>query len=286
VIHETGSFEGAGGMVLYSQRWLPDAEPNAALIITHGFGEHSDRYAKVVEPIVASGIAVHSYDQRGHGQSPGQRGHIRSMSDYRDDADAFINGVATHSPGTPIFLWGHSMGSLVALDYAIRRPDLLQCLITSGVGLEPAGVATSTIVTVARTFSRIWPTFKMTVPLDADLLTQNSEVVNEYLADKLVHGNASARWAVSLLDAIDWIKDHAHSLQLPLLMIHGGSDQINLPSGSENFVRDVQHPDKQLIIYPDSLHEVHNDVDSEQMIADLMDWIHAHSQQTIENDRL
>ena len=273
MISESGNFDGADGIKLFERRWLPDADPVAALVISHGFGEHSERYAGFAEAAVSAGVAVHAYDHRGHGLSQGRRGHVRSLSEYREDLHSMIGSVSVAYAGRPLFLWGHSMGSLIALDYAIRRPESLRGVITSGVGLEPAGVATRTVVMTARFFSTIWPTFPLNVPLNSDMLSRDERVIAEYNEDERVHGDATARWAVSMLDAIDWIKTHASDLQLPLLMQHGGADAINLPSGSENFIAAVTIADKTLIIYPGSRHEPHNDFDRDKMANDLVGWI-------------
>ena len=273
MIEGSDYFEGAGGIELLERRWLPDTDPNSVLVISHGFGEHSERYAGVAGIAAAAGTAVHAYDHRGHGLSEGRRGHIQSLSDYREDLHKIIGAVSAAYPNRPLFLWGHSMGSLIALDYAIRRPEALRGIITSGVGLEPAGLATRAAVVTARLFSTIWPTFPMPVNLDSSLLSRDIQAVADYDNDERVHAKAPARWAVSMLDAIDWIKAHASELELPLLMQHGGADAINLPSGSENFIADVTIADKTLIIYPDSRHEPHNDFDRDKMVNDLVGWI-------------
>jgi alpha-beta hydrolase superfamily lysophospholipase len=275
VNHSSASFEGAEGISLHWQCWEPASPPAAILVVVHGFGEHSGRYESNCGPIVGNGIAVYAYDQRGHGRSPGQRGHISGMFEYRQDLDAFVALVVDRNPGVPVFVWGHSMGSLVALDYAIRHPESLRAVITSGVGLEPAGVATPAVVMTARMFSRLWPKFPMKIPLDPNFLTRDRAEVENYLADKLVHNRGSARWAVSLLDAIDWIKSNAGNLNLPILMLHGGADPINLPAGSDNFIDAVVVSDKTLVIYPDDLHEVHRELDRETAISDLIEWISA-----------
>jgi alpha-beta hydrolase superfamily lysophospholipase len=76
-------FEGMNGISLYSQYWLPEVPPRAVIAIVHGFGEHSGRYMNIVDPMVSNQYGVYGYDLRGHGNSPGQRGHIDSWVDYR-----------------------------------------------------------------------------------------------------------------------------------------------------------------------------------------------------------
>jgi alpha-beta hydrolase superfamily lysophospholipase len=143
--HEEGRFAGVGGLQLYWRGWLPDAAsldpaPQAVLALVHGVGEHSGRYRNLVGPLVEGGYPVYGYDQRGHGRSPGPRGHIERWADYRGDLRAFLGLVVQHAPGRPLVLYGHSMGSLVVLDYLLQRPVGLAGAIVSGVALQPTGV--------------------------------------------------------------------------------------------------------------------------------------------------
>src|SRR5512137_1417329 len=115
--HIEGSFRGVGGLELYRRCWQPESEPRAAVVLVHGVGEHSGRYMNVVGPLVEDGYAVYSYDQRGHGVSPGPRVHIDRWTEYREDLTTYVSDVAEQVGDVPVVLYGHSMGSLVVLDY-------------------------------------------------------------------------------------------------------------------------------------------------------------------------
>ena len=110
--HRESRFAGAQGDSLYMQAWLPPAHPRGHLAIVHGVGEHSGRYAALVEKGVAEGFGVWGFDLRGHGRSPGKPGHIRSWSEYQQDLAAFLQVIAERDPGTPRFVLGHSLGAL------------------------------------------------------------------------------------------------------------------------------------------------------------------------------
>src|SRR3990170_2759580 len=119
------TFRGAGGIELVTHRWAPDGTiaPRAAVAIVHGLGEHSGRYGAVVSALTGRGFAVHDFDLRGHGRSPGRRGHIEAWSDYRADLAAYLDPVqAQEAPGTPVFFYGHSLGGAILLEYGLRRP--------------------------------------------------------------------------------------------------------------------------------------------------------------------
>ena len=124
--HSEGKFKGAGSLELYYQCWQPDGQPRAVVVIVHGIGEHSGRYMNVVNQLVPHGYAVYSFDNRGHGRSPGQRGYLNAWAEFREDVRAFLKKVREQEPGRSVFLMGHSLGSLIVGDYVLRDPSGLK----------------------------------------------------------------------------------------------------------------------------------------------------------------
>ena len=277
--HTTGTFQGAGGMELYYQSWSPDPEleRRAALVIVHGLGEHSGRYGNVVEHLLPRGIAVYSFDLRGHGRSPGRRGHINAWSDLHEDLDAFFSLVSRQVSGLPRFLMGHSLGGLIVLEYALRRgSDVeLQGVIASGPGLSTEGLSPM-LVRISSLLSRIWPTLSMPSGLDVPGISQDPAVVQAYQDDPLVHGKATPRSAVGGFAAIRWTLDHVVDWSLPLLILHGEADRLVPAKASRAFFDMVPIADKQRIEYAGGYHEPHNDLNHEQVTADLENWLSRH----------
>ncbi|HEX8698893.1 MAG TPA: alpha/beta hydrolase, partial [Myxococcaceae bacterium] len=207
------------------------------------------------------------------GRSPGQRGHINSWAEYRDDVKAFLGHVAKQEPGRPVFLLGHSLGSIIALDYVLHHSQGLSGLILSGLAVDPVGAATPLLVAIARLMSRVWPTLSIAVKLDKTALSRIPEVVSEYIADPLVHGLGSARWGTESLNTIDWCKAHASELQLPLLVVHGESDRINTAAGARQVYEAARSQDKRLVLVPGGHHEPHNDLGREQTFQALEEYL-------------
>jgi alpha-beta hydrolase superfamily lysophospholipase len=271
----TGTFYGANDLELWYHTWAPP-EIRGALIVVHGFGEHSRRYATLVEHLVPRSYALYAFDLRGHGRSPGHRGHVNAWAEYREDVYAFVQLVDAQLPGTPLFLLGHSMGALIALDYLLHHPEGLRGAAISGAPIEPVGVAKPHQVFLARTLSRLWPRFPLQVELELAALSRDTAMVRAYREDPQVHGRATARWGAEGLRAVERVKAGAPQITLPLLIIHGEADRINAVSGSRWLYEQVSSPDKQLRTYPGSYHEVHNDLDGEQLVEDLAQWMEAH----------
>jgi len=274
VQHRQGKFEGCRGTRLFWQSWVTGDSPIGVLCLVHGLGEHSGRYRYFVERLCAAGIAVFAFDLRGHGESEGRRGHVVSMADFRGDLSAFLALVKAQHPGIPMFVFGHSLGSLVVLDYVLRNPHGLAGTIISGAGMEPAGVATPAVVFLARVLAAVWPVFPLRLPVDVAALSRDRSETEAYENDPLIHNTSTARMAREILDTIEWIKTHPGDLETPLLMLHGEADRINLPSGSRDFISKVTVPDKQLILYPGGYHELHNDLDKDKELTDLTRWLH------------
>lgn len=274
--HLEGTFKGFGDLELYCQSWRPRDTPRAAVAVVHGFAEHSGRYGNVAGHLVPRGFAVHGYDLRGFGRSPGPRGHVDAWAEHREDAAAFLAKVGGEEPGLPLFLFGHSMGGLIALDYALRRPEGLAGVVASGPGLEPVGVAKPHLVLLAKLLSRVWPRFSLEVSLDGSAVSRDPEVVRAYVEDPLRNPRGTVRWGTEVLGAIAWIKAHAARMKVPLLMVHGGDDRIASPEGSRKFFAEVELPDKELHVYEGVYHEPHNDLDHGKVLADVGDWLERH----------
>ncbi len=274
--HKEGTFQGADGIDLYCQYWREDKETRAVLAIIHGFGEHSGRYANVVNHLIPQSYAIYGFDLRGHGRSPGQRGHINSWDEYREDVRALLQMASRREPNLPVFILGHSMGALIALDYLLHDPAGLRGAIISGVPLEPVGVSKPFLVLLARVLSRVWPSFSFPLGLDPKGISRDTDVVKAYEADPLVHGTTTARWGTEILKTIEWVKAHAAAVSIPSLLIHGGSDPLNSPNGTRSFYEKIVFPDKEMKIYPGSYHEAHNDRDFLQVMNDMGLWLHRH----------
>jgi alpha-beta hydrolase superfamily lysophospholipase len=273
VLHQEGSFTGKGGMSLYYQSWLPDGEPRAVVAIVHGVGEHSGRYPNVVPRLVADGYAVFGYDQRGHGRSPGPRVHIDSWSDYRDDLSAFLGMIAEKVPGRPVVVYGHSMGALVVAEYLLDpRPELAGAII-SGVPIEPAGVVKPMLVTVARTLSGVLPRVSVGLGLDVAALSRDPEVIAAYVADPLVTSKATVRWGTESLDTVQRVTEGLSRIDIPLLVIHGEADQLNLAAGAQTLYAAAPNADKAIYLHPGGYHEPHNDTGNEIVVARISEWL-------------
>ncbi|MCJ7513492.1 MAG: alpha/beta hydrolase [Anaerolineales bacterium] len=276
MIHLQDRFEGYGGTALFVQGWLPDGEARAHLAIVHGIAEHSGRYSNVVTHGTRGGFAVWGFDLRGHGRSEGRPGHIRSWAEYRNDLSAFLAYISDPRPEAPCFVLGHSLGALIVLDYVQTSSDGPTGAIISAAPIEPTGVARPHLVALARLLSTVWPTFTLNLGLAGKALSRDPEVAAAYESDPLVHKVATARWGSECLAAVKRVKSQPQAIRLPSLFIHGGKDPLNLARGVSAFFEQLTIEDKLLRLYPDSLHEPHNDLDAAVVVGDIFAWVTSH----------
>lgn len=273
---DESTFSGAGGVQLYSRCWRPNGNPRALIALVHGISEYSGRYGSLIDPLTISGFAVCSFDLRGHGRSPGQHGHIDSWSEYRGDLKNFLAHARRQVPNLPVFLYGHSLGALIVTEYVLSHPQGLAGLISSGIPLKPAGVASPYLVVMARILTNILPTMAVKLGVDGTKLSRDPAIARGYEVDPLVHHTATMRWGTESLAAIERVKSRASEIRLPILILHGGSDRVNSVEGSRELFAKVSSADKQLIVYPGGAHEPHNDLDRAQVALDVQEWLIRH----------
>ena len=272
MLRSEGFFHGYGGLELYYQKWTPEGRYRAALVYVHGFGDHCSRHANLVNKLVESSKALYSFDLRGHGRSPGQRGFIGSWKELREDVAAIIRLVKEMEDGIPIFLMGHSMGGLIVLEYALHYPEGLTGVIASAPAIGEVGIAPWKMA-LGRMLSKVWPRFSMKAGLNDGDMSRDPEVVKASDEDPLTHGRGTTRLASEVQDAIAWTVSHAPGFAVPLLVLHGDADRVVPPEVSRSCFETVVLEDKERIEYQGGYHELDNDTSHAEVLRDLVDWM-------------
>jgi alpha-beta hydrolase superfamily lysophospholipase len=273
--HE-GVFQGYEGVSLYYQRWFPDRQSRGTLVLIHGLGGHSGCFNNGVRCLLPQGYGAYGMDLRGHGQSPGQPGYIQHWSTFREDLRAFLQFIRTQETSQPLFLWGHSLGGTISLDYALHYPEDLQGLILSAPALGHVGIPTWKL-TLGKGLSRFWPRFRLKVGIDLTASSRDIAVQNTYATDPLRHEYGSARLSTEFFRTVRWIHQNADHLQVPLLLLQGGEDRVTLPESSQAFFQRLQLEDKHYISYPGSYHDLYDDLNYMEVISDIAAWLSEHS---------
>ncbi|MEI7666722.1 MAG: alpha/beta fold hydrolase [Synechococcaceae cyanobacterium ELA263] len=256
--------------------------PRALLVCVHGIGGHGVTFARLAQALTPFGYAVEALDLPGHGHSPGRRGSMRRWSDWRGAVLTVLSDVIARSPRIPCFLVGHSMGGTVVLDLALEEPEALQTLgvqglILSNPALDAAGISSWRLV-LARLLSWLWPAFTLKTGIADGAASRDLQVQAERAADPWRHNRCSARLASEFLATTDRLYQAAPHLLLPLLLLQSGADQVTPGAAAQLFFAAAGSPDKSWRLYPDSYHELYDDLDREQVFADLLAWLNSHGQ--------
>jgi alpha-beta hydrolase superfamily lysophospholipase len=273
--HSETTVIGAAGLPLFAQKWWPSGRARASLAIVHGFGEHSGRYGNVVDWFVPRQHAVYALDLRGHGRSPGRRGHINRWGELVEDVRALLRWAASDAPGTPLFLVGHSLGGVIVPDLTHASQQGLAGIVISAPSLGDLPVSPA-LIALAKVMSRIWPLFTQDVHLDETALSRDQTVGQAYRTDPLVHNLSSARFGTELLSAVRSVRAQAALSTVPCLIIHGGADRISPPESSREYFDSLTIADKTRYEYEGYYHEVFNDIGKERVLADVERWIEQH----------
>ena len=275
--HSDDWFDGAHGVRLYSQSWRPQRQPRAAVVVVHGLFEHSGRYVSLADYLVPLGIAVASFDHRGHGRSQGLRGYVNRFSDYLDDLGTFCRSVSEKYPEIPTFIFGHSVGGTIAASYfADHQHDFAGCILSAATTMPGESVTRSSIV-LARALSAVLPRIGVSF-IDPWAISRDQRVVDAYLEDPLVYrGKIRARLGAELINEIERsLPSKAEKIEAPILLLHGRLDRLSNVEGSSRFFELVNSKDKSLKYYDGLYHELLNEPERAQVLADIGLWIENH----------
>ncbi|MDZ7844570.1 MAG: alpha/beta hydrolase [Anaerolineales bacterium] len=266
-------FTGPGEQEIYSQSWLPEGNLRGCLLILHGLGEHSGRYYNLIDYLVPEGFGLYGFDFPGHGRSEGTPGHIASVEDFFPPVQRAAAEIVKRHPSIPLFLWGHSMGGLLAIKYIQDQQTPFRGVILSSPSLSTPQSANPLTVLLGNIFSHFFPRFPLSA-LDHSQLSRDPAVVEDYREDPLVYqGKYSARLAVELLKTIAQVKSRAADFTHPVLLLIGGADQISLAPDTLEFAEDLGSVDKTVLIFKEFQHELINEPGKEQVLDKVLTWL-------------
>jgi len=268
-----GKFKGYKGLNLYFQCWLPEGKPKAVLLVAHGLAEHSGRYKNLVDYFVPKGYAVYALDHRGHGKSEGTRSYVDNFNDYLTDLETFFDMVRKENKNARIFLFGHSLGGTIATAYAVEHQEGLAGVILSGSSLVPSTSVSPALLAMAGIISALLPKMGVTL-LDASAISRDKAVVDAYVNDPLVfRGKVPARTGAELARMWKQLPEQMPKIKLPILIMHGFADQLANPAGSKLLYERVSSKDKTLKLYDNCYHEICNEPEHNQVMADIEAWL-------------
>lgn len=270
--HSDGRFTGVAERSIYYQCWEPESAPRALVLVAHGAGEHSARYQPLAQFFTRYSFAVAALDHNGHGYSEGRPGYVNAFDEYLFDLEKFHHLLAARYKDVPMFLFGHSMGGLITSKYLLQHQRDFVGGILSGplikTDLHPGPVK----MLLLRAAALLAPRLGM-LKLNAEGVSRDPEVVRNYIEDPLVyHGKMSTRMLRELFAGMSAIQSGAARITLPMLMLHGGADVMTAPEGSRFLYEHISSSDKTLKIYPGLYHEILNEPERAEVMAEILVW--------------
>ncbi len=270
---EAGHFSSGDGVQL-QYRIHRGQDPKFSVLVVHGFAEHGNRYGHVVDELVPAGAAVMTYDQRGHGTSGGKRVFVSRFGEYGDDLALALELAGRKLP-QPLFVLGHSMGGLIVLLAARKKPAGVAGWIVSNPGLRNKVPVPAWKESLAKVASSLAPGLSIPSGIPPSHVSRDKDEVREYDGDMLNNKNATARWYTEFVAAQADLLAQPEALQgLPLLVQVGDGDLIVEPAATLDFVSKTG-PSTELKVYPGLYHEIYNELaaDRQRVLADLRGWL-------------
>jgi len=273
----SSTFAGGRGVTLHTTEWSPDdgVAVVADVVLVHGYGEHSGRYEPVARRLTAAGLRVCTLDLRGHGRSVGlRRGDIDDFDTLVDDVSAYVDHVRGDRP---LFVYGHSMGGLAAVRLAERDDARFAGLVITSAALAAAEAIPAPLVKVANVVGRLAPGLR-TIALEGDAISRDQAVRDDYDRDpNNFRGKLTAGTGRQMNVAMASALGEAGRITCPILVLHGTSDRLTAPVGSERLAAAVSSADVTLRTWPGAYHELHHEPERDEVLDTIVGWITDHA---------
>lgn len=281
--------------------FLSDTTSIASVLVLHGMAEHHERYLPFAAALNDAGIDVWLYDHRGHGKDTPQQdlGYLAPTCGYQkliDDAQQVLDFLREEGRTPKLFLFGHSMGSLVAR-CLLQQDDKMTGAIICGTTwpdalTTKAGLGLSSLIVRikgARHRSKLMDRIlfkntqytRLSTRTDFDWLTRRESIVDDYIADPYCGFLCTASFYHDLIKLTHIAGDKERMQQtrrdLPICLVAGAKDPVGGYGKQvqvlEMFYRIRKYADIQCKLYPEDRHEILNELDRDDVIRDLIQWI-------------
>jgi alpha-beta hydrolase superfamily lysophospholipase len=219
------------------------------------------------------GFAVHALDLRGHGQSQGERLYVEKMDDYVEDVHRLFAIARERDRGLPTFLLGHSAGGVVSCIYALEYQKEIAGLVCESFAHEVP--SSDFALAVLKGVSHIAPHAHV-LKLPDEAFSRDPKFVERMKNDPLIpRMGYPSQTVAELVRADERLKREFPKITLPVLILHGTSDQVTKSHGSQRFYELSGSKDKTLKVYDGYYHDLLNDLGKERVLADIVEWFDA-----------
>jgi acylglycerol lipase len=266
----SGSVLSADGTRLAYRAWPKPGSP--ALAVVHGLGEHAGRYARFAEGMAHHGMGTYAVDLRGHGMSPGPRGHVDSWSQWTDDVAAFVSHIESIAGGEIVPV-GHSFGGVAVLSTVLAgKLPKTRRFVVSSPALKLKMAVAGWKLTLGPIASKVVPRLALANEVDPKSVSRIPEVVEAYRNDPLVHNKISTRMGAEWQEATRDILSRAGQIKIPFLILAGTADALIDPAGSRELHEQAKST-SELRMLEGRFHEPFNDTGSDEVFKLIAAWL-------------
>ena len=255
--------------------WEPENLPKGVIVLVHGLGEHSGRYnTHFADHFLNEGFSILTFDLPGHGKSGGKRGHIEQYEDFDKLLSAGISYAKNKYPSLPIYLYGHSLGALIVLEYSIQIKPSINSVIASAPVLDVNEPIPPFKLALAKVMDKFFPSFTLDSGINRNMLSSDKGVIEKYNADPLVHGYTSARMGMYIIEKGEFVLNNAKKVSLPTLVMVASADGIVSKKAIHDFCEQSDKCSEK--IWAGFYHEIHNEPEKENVLEYTSKWIADH----------
>jgi len=264
----------ADGTCLQGYMWTPkEGRPRGVVVVVHGIRDHASRYQALTEALANQQIAVVAQDHRGHGNSGGARQRFDSVEQLVADVHLAVEESKRRYRDVPVFVFGHSMGGLTGVHYALAYPKALKGVVLSGPALKLGDDATAGKRIVVRVLGRIWPSLAIQ-KVDDSVFVRTDAAKRAQAGDPLIfHDDLPAASVLTFLQGIESAQERFERYATPLLALHGAADRSTDPQGSRDLVERAGVKDKSLRLVPEAAHDLLHEPEAPILIKEIVAWI-------------
>ena len=272
------------GTEIVGYRWDPAWILRGAVQLTHGMGEHVQRYDALARALTGRGLVVYGQDHRGHGATARHADELGQLgpdgwSQLVGDIDLLVSRIRDEQPGLPLVLLAHSMGSFAVQQYLLDHSDRVDAVVLTGTTaldqLEPA-LDLDKPIDLAVFNAAFAP-----ARTEFDWLSRDEAIVDAYIADPRCGFGIDIDAAKGMFAGARRMAEPGQVAavrpDLPLYIAAGESDPVNANLALLNVLIDRYRAagltDVTVRTYPGARHEILNETNRDEVVASIIDWI-------------
>ena len=269
---QEGSLAGKGGDKIVYSSFIP-SKTSQQFVVVHGFSEHMRCYYEVAEELSETGVAVHLMDLPGHGLSDGVRGHIGRFQQFRDTVDLLMKSNPQYLKTKPTFLFGHSLGGLIAASYYIQNRPPIKGLILSSPLMGFPFIRSLPVWLLTRYLRVRQPAYQLPNLRNVAALSRNPLKWGEYVSDPYRLYTITPSLFQSMVAETKLLQKRVNQIKIPLLVFYSAKDPVIDTCAVERFHAAVGSEDKTLSALTEARHELLQEEEKPLILEKMLSWM-------------